>query len=354
MSNQGLVLVTGAAGFIGSRVAEVLHSAEIGLVRAAVRRWGSAARIGRLPIEIQQCDVTDAAQVETIMKDVSAVVHCAVGTTQTNVAGTKNLLETALKNRVRRFVHISTIDVYGEVSDEISEEAPFQYTGKQYGDTKIEAEKLCHEFYKKGLPIVILRPTIVYGPFSNLWTIEFAERLTSGDWFLAEEYCHGRCNLLYVDDLVNAILLGLSKEEAVGEVFNINGADRVTWNDYFHELNAAMGLPQLQPHSATRSRVSASLMMPVRRFAKLLLRHYEKPIMAIYQRSTLAKRLMRGTERLIRKTPTTAEFELYSRNAFYSTAKAARLLGYQPKFDMKEGTSLSVAWLRHHKYLDAR
>ncbi len=73
------VLITGAGGFIGGRIAEVLHCSEKISVRAAVRRWSSAARIGRFPMEIVLADVTDLGSCREAMRGVSAVVHCAVG-----------------------------------------------------------------------------------------------------------------------------------------------------------------------------------------------------------------------------------------------------------------------------------
>src|SRR6266566_699347 len=73
------ILVTGAGGFIGGRVVEVLHGLAGVSVRASVRRWGSAVRIGRLPVDIVLCDITDTAQVRTAMEGIGAVIHCALG-----------------------------------------------------------------------------------------------------------------------------------------------------------------------------------------------------------------------------------------------------------------------------------
>jgi nucleoside-diphosphate-sugar epimerase len=351
MPERQTVLVTGAGGFIGGRVVELLQASGLYSVRAGVRRWGSAARIGRLPVDIVECDITDPAQLETALAGVGAVVHCAVGGREATVDGTRNLLEAALRHRVERVVHISTVDVYGDATGEVTEDVPLQLTGREYGDTKIEAEKVCGEYLERGLPIVLLRPTIVYGPFSESWTVEFAQRFQAGPWLLPAEDCAGACNLLYVDDLVGAIFRALETEAAVGHSFNINGPDRVTWNEYFQALNRAMGLPPLVPASRRLGHASAALMAPVRVAAKFALKRFSGLIMGMYQRYGPVKRVMRLAETAIRQTPTTGEFRMYSKEVYFPARKAQELLGYRPAFDLRRGTELSAAWLRHHHYV---
>ncbi len=351
MGSGDRVLVTGAGGFIGGRVVEVLHSLGAAEVRAGVRQWTSAVRIARFPVEIRQCDVLDRGQVAAAMHGVSHVVHCAHGSTQVNIDGTRNVLLAAERQGVRRLVHLSTVAVYGDAEGALSEDSPTQSGVSEYGDSKLEAERLCREFGARGLPITILRPTIVYGPFSESWTVEFAVRLRAGRWMLPEQYCRGRCNLLYVDDLVTAVRLALQSEQAHGETFVINGPDDVTWNDYFHALNTAMGLPPLRAESTMASRLAASCMMPVRKSAKFALKRFKEPILALYKRSDLLKTIMRKAETRIRQTPTTNEFRLYSRNVSFPAAKAERLLGYRPAYPMAAGVALSVAWLKHHRYI---
>jgi nucleoside-diphosphate-sugar epimerase len=322
-------------------------------VRAGVRRWGSAARIGRYPVEIVLCDVLNHGQLEAAMAGITHVIHCAYGDGETNVRGTRNVLEAALAAGVRRVVHMSTIDVYGHADGEVREESGLQRTGRPYGDSKIEAEEICAEVSARGLEVSILRPTIVYGPFSAGWTLEFAERLQMRPWLLPPADCEGYCNLVYVDDLVSAALLALEAPGAVGEAFTISGPDRVTWNEYFHALNDAMGLPPLVAANRTASRLGASIMLPVRKTAKVVLNRFSSQIMSLYQRSAIAMAVMRGGERLIRQSPTPGEFDMYSRKTFYHTDKAARLLGYRPAYDMSAGVRLSAAWLRHHGLIRA-
>jgi len=346
-----MIVVTGAGGFIGGRVVEILHCSDKESVRAGVRRWSSAARIGRLPVEIVQCDVTDIQQVRRAIRGATAIIHCAVGTRDVTVEGTRVMLEASMEGGVERFVHLSTVDVYGNVSGNVEETQPYQYTGREYGDAKIDAEKICWDFFRRGLPVTILRPTLVHGPFSDSWTIEFAQRLQRSPWPLPRQYCNGVCNLVYIDDLVSAIRLALTKDSAVGEAFNVNGADYLTWNDYFDRLNAAMGLPPLNVQPAGKSRRTTALISPVRSIARVGLKHFQHQIMAIYQRSDVAKRLMRVAESAIRNTPTAAEFDMCSKVVRYQHKKAEKLLGYTPHFNLDRALALTSLWLRHHGYI---
>ncbi|MDB4870288.1 MAG: oxidoreductase [Gemmatimonadales bacterium] len=347
----GRTLVTGAGGFIGSRIVEVLHEMNPGSVRAGVRRWSSAARIGRLPVEIMQCDVTSAESVRSAMKGVSGVVHCARGDATTNVEGTRIVLDEAQRAGVKRVVHLSTVAVYGTKEGSVSEVDPCAPGSAPYGRSKVQTEEICAEYGRRGLAITVLRPTIVYGPYSDLWTVEFAQRLSAGKWFLPERYTQGICNLVYVDDVVKAVLLSLQDERAIGQTFIVNGGERPTWSEYFHALNDALGLPPLRPASALRSQLKAGLMMPVRKTAKFILKKFQPLVMRVYQRSKVAKALMRNAEVAIKNSPTGAEFDLYSLRASYEERKAREMLGYRPAFSMQDGVELSVAWLRDHQYL---
>lgn len=351
--SEGALLVTGAGGFIGGRICEAVLQTGFAPLRAGVRRWSSAARIGRFPVDLVRCDVTSPAEVEKALEGVSSVVHCAVGDRTVTVEGTRTLLAAARAAGVRRFVHVSTIDVYGEAGGELSEERPLSYTGRPYGDSKIDAEKACWAEAERGLPVVVLRPSIVHGPFSASWTIEFAQRLQARPWLLAEELCQGTCNLVYVDDLVSAVLLALRRDEAVGEAFNVSGSEQPTWHEYFVALNDALGLAPLEASGAAASRASTLAMAPVRKLAKWAIAHFEDPIMGLYQRSPLAKRIMRGAEGAIRKTPTPAELQLLSRRYSVPTGKAQQRLGYAPRFPMREALPLCAAWLRHHGFVTA-
>ena len=274
MANNGTVLVTGASGFIGGWIVETLHLTGYARVRAGIRRWSSGARLGRFPVEVVLCDVMDKEQIARATAGAACVIHCAVGGREVIIEGTRNALDGALRAGVERFVHLSTAEVYGNVRGKIDETFPYQYTGSQYADSKIEAERLCWEFYERGLPVTVLRPSIVYGPFSKYWTVQLAQRLQSGNWGLFKDYGEGLCNLVYVHDLVSGILLAANLESAVGEAFNINGPDKMTWNQYFQKFNAALGLPELNTLAPSGSKLRSVIMRPARTSARYILNHF--------------------------------------------------------------------------------
>lgn len=351
MSSGRTVLVTGAGGFIGGRVVEVMHQLGTDHVRAGLRTWGSGARVGRLPVELVQVDIRDDDQLRRALAGVTHVVNLAVGEPSTTVDGTRKLLTAAHESGVQRVVHISTVDVYGRPEGEVDESRPLTITGRPYGDSKIEAERACQELAAKGLPVTILRPTLVHGPFSATWTVAYAQRLLKRPWLIPAADSQGTCNLLYVDDLVSAVLAALSAETPPGEAFNVNGPERPTWHEYFTQLNDAIGLPPLVEATPSGARLRSAAVQPLRKSAKFLLSHFEAPIMRVGQRSILARNAMLRAESLVRTTPSPAEFAIYNRPTSFSTSKAQEMLGYRPRVPMATALPLTAAWLRHHGYV---
>jgi len=342
------ILVTGAGGFIGARLVEVLHCSGGWQVVAGVRRWSTAARVARFGVELTQCDIRNPEQVARALSGVTHLVHCAVTGEDrgTIVEGTRVLMEGALRAGVKKVVHLSTVDVYGRPEGEVLEERPFALTGRVYGDSKIEAEQAVLGLAARGLPVTMLRPTLVHGPFGATFTLAYAQRLQARPWLVPQAAAQGTCNLVYVDDLVGAILAALATRTAPGDAFNINGPERPTWDDYFQALNRALELPPLQYAQPGKARLTQKVMEPVRFAAKATLKRLKPQIMALYQRSELARSFMKAAEARVRNTPNANELEALGRRVSFSSAKAERVLGYRPRFPMSEALPLTAAWLR--------
>ncbi|MGZ8887721.1 MAG: NAD-dependent epimerase/dehydratase family protein, partial [Nitrososphaeraceae archaeon] len=350
-TSKGKVLVTGATGFIGGRIVEMLYLSKEKEVKAGIRQWTNAARLGRFPVEIAKMDLMNDNEIEKGLDGVDYIIHCAKGPGEINVKGTENLLKIASKKSLKRFVHLSTAEIYGSVSGYVDENVPFQYTGNDYNRTKIDAEKICWKYIKEGVPITIVRPAIVYGPFSNNWSIRFAKMFIAGKGMTYEKIGDGKPNLIYVDDLVRAIILMLDQVNAVGQAFNINGFDEITWNEYFTKFNEAMSLPPLKNVSYKKTIMNTIAMEPIRTIGRVVKNNFMTGAKKLADTFDIVKIWMKQTENALKTAPSPEELKLYSRDAIYGNAKAINLLNFKPSMSIEEGLKSTVSWLKTNKIL---
>lgn len=341
------ILISGAGGFIGGWLAESFVSSNVGLVRAGIRSWKGAARLARFPMELVFFDVLDKDQIKSAMHGATHVIHCASGDADVIVEGTRNMLNFAFNLGIQRFVQLSTTEVYGNVEGRVDESSSCQHTGNEYGDSKIEAEKLCLNFNARGLPVTIIRPPIVYGPFGTDWTADISQKLMAGSFGVFEQYGEGYCNLLYISDLVAGVLLAMKSSQAAGGVFHLNGPELITWNEYFRKFSLALNLTDMRQVSPMVARLRTKIATPARASAKFALKHLEEPLRKLYERSREARIVMQSVERSLRTVPTTEHLNLYSRKVQYDWNKARLTLGFEPQVDIDTGISFSVQWLRH-------
>ena len=345
----GRILVTGATGFIGGRIVEMAHLAQGARypVRAGVHQWSSAARLGRFPVETVSLDLTDPVRIEHALEGVTHVVHCAKGSPEVTVQGTRNLLDASLKKGVSHVIHLSTADVYGDAAGIVDENSPYHYTGNPYNRMKIDAEKICWEYREKGLPITIFRPSIVYGPFSASWSLRFAAMFLAGEGGVYEGYGEGRCNLVYVDDLARTILGALDLADAQGKVFNINGPEIITWNEYFMRFNSALGLPPLRVIRAKRAGAATWAMSPVRTLGGIVKLHFIKPVKLIAERVDAVDALMRMVEHRVKVTPSSDELKLFTKDTVYSDVRARSTLFCCPDTGIDQGLADTREWVKY-------
>jgi len=227
-----LILITGATGFLGRNVCK--HLAKQGYtLRALVRPTSDTIFLERLGIEIAIGDVVDAASVKAAMKGCHKVVHAAARFRlwgppepfyQTNVEGTRHVLEAALAANVKRLVHISTIIVVGpqEPGAIITEETPrCPYPTDNYAKTKCLGEQLALSYVDRGLPVLVLRLGALYGPyghyaFNRLFFEEFLH-----NWRVQVHQGKHIIFPCYVGDAAQAIDAALHRGRS-GEIYNIS------------------------------------------------------------------------------------------------------------------------------------
>ncbi|NMB81359.1 MAG: NAD(P)-dependent oxidoreductase, partial [Ignavibacteria bacterium] len=226
--NKMRILVTGGAGFLGINLIRSLLKNDHQIVSLDVADFNYPDVVGK--IKIIKGDIRNAMIVNQIMKDVDIVIHTAAALPlyspeeirSTDIEGTRLLLHEAFINKVKKFIHISSTAVYG-----IPDHHPIYETDNldgvgPYGNAKIEAEKICFDYRKKGMCIPILRPKSFIGPERLGVFALFYDWAKDGKNFPMIGKGNNRYQLLDVEDLCEAIKLTLTlPDEIVNDTFNI-------------------------------------------------------------------------------------------------------------------------------------
>jgi len=324
-------LVTGATGFIGGRLAERLAADGV-KVRALVRNPAQAAHLAGVGIEVVPGDITRPETLPPAVAGCQLIFHAAAWVSETgsrsqvwavNVDGTQNLLNAALAaGAITRFVHVSSCAVYGSLQQfNIAEATPMRRRGNLYADSKVAAEEAVFQAYReRGLPVVAARASQVYGPGSAQFTIRPVTVIKAGKMVLVDG---GRylCKPVYIDNLVDGLILCATVPAAVGEAINLTDDQPVPWRDFFGAYGRMLGIESFP-----------SVPYPL---AWLL---------ALFNE---AKAAARGQKTGLNRG---AVSSLRSRNSF-SNQKARQLLGWEPRVDLAEGMRRTEAWLRTAGYL---
>lgn len=228
------ILVTGATGFIGSRLCELLSLEHRLPYRALVRDFSRAARIARLDAELIAGDMLDAGSLARAVEGCDAVINLAHGDDRSAEKQTTLLVDACVRARVHRFIHVSSMAVHGpspKPSVLTESTASIKRWGEGYSDAKSAAEAVVTAAGKRGaLATVILRPTIVYGPYSFFVT-PIVQDARAGKISMIDGG-QGVCNAVYVDDVCDAIMAALDRDDAIGAAVLINGDSRITWRDF--------------------------------------------------------------------------------------------------------------------------
>jgi nucleoside-diphosphate-sugar epimerase len=286
------------------------------------------------------------------MQGATAVIHCAMSDGASIMEGTRIVLEASRIAGVGKVVHLSTADVYSAAKGDLAEDCPQELIGDWYSDAKRQAERTCAAFSERGLPISILRPGIVYGPFCYAWTQRIGLRLIAGQVAELPARENGICNAVFVDDVVEACVQLRQPGVCDGIALNINGAERLHWNDYLSRFALALSAPPLRPASQRRTKLRSQLLEPARAVAKLLLKRYQKPVMALYARNAIANRIMKRVEGAFRANPEARELAVYARQTYFLDTLVRAKLPQVPCTPISEGLAISANYFRAFGHID--
>ncbi|MBS1804510.1 MAG: NAD-dependent epimerase/dehydratase family protein [Acidobacteria bacterium] len=247
------VLVTGASGFLGGRLSQVLalQGEKVTVLARADSDLRHLSEFLGKQILVVRGGLTDIDSVRTAVRDATHIFHCAAASTdwapsavywESNVRGTETLLLAAREaQELQRFVHVSTTDVYGYPEVPCSESGAMRDVGLPYNRTKIMAEEAVWRASREdGLPVTVFRPATIYGPRGKAFVTDIAGLLEK------RQMAHisgGRAKggFLYVDNAVSAMIAAAWLPDAQGAVYNLTDATGVTWNKYVAALADRLG-----------------------------------------------------------------------------------------------------------------
>jgi nucleoside-diphosphate-sugar epimerase len=325
------VLVTGGTGFTGKALVRRLldegHQVvaldyKEGIKTREIQDWGAEVVIG---------SVVDKAIVERCMDGIEVVHHLAAAFREldvpnqyyyeVNVDGTRNVLEAALQQQVKKFIYCSTCGVHGNIDHPPGgEEAPIQ-PADYYQQTKYEAEPVVLEYFNKGLKTVILRPAAIYGPGDPERFFMIFKRVAGGKFPMfgnGKTYYHP----LYIDNLVDAFMLAMEAGKGEGQAYLIADNDYVAIKELVKAVGRAMNIDVKIPHYPVTPLVVAGHIC-------------EKACKPFGITPPIFPRRV----------------DWYRQNRAFKIDKAKRELNYAPRVNLDEGLSKTYQWYKAEGYL---
>lgn len=315
------VLITGGSGFLGVHLARQLLKENYDVTLFDIAGLDAKDLIGK--IIFIKGDIRNKKDVDNAIKNRDYVVHAAAGLPilrekklifDVNINGTRNVLDSALQNKVKRFLFISSTAVYG-IPRHLpeTETNPLDPIG-YYGESKVEAENLCLEYAKKGLSVNILRPKSFLGP-ERLGVFElWFEAIYNGKGVFILGNGNNKYQLLAVSDAVDAIVKTI-ETKTDGEIFNIGAREFQTWNK---DLGAVI--------------------------------KYAKSKSSIIKLPTLPSQIMLGILEMLNLSPIAAwHYKTMPVDSYISIKKAEKLLKWSPKKSNEELLIESYDWYKKHR-----
>jgi predicted dehydrogenase/nucleoside-diphosphate-sugar epimerase len=238
--------IFGASGFVGATLLERLRHRGIDTV-AMIHTTGNAWRLARARTPMKLVDIRSPSEVAVAMRGCTHIVNCTRGDDATMIAGLRNLLDEARRQQIQRFVHLSSIAVYGTRPgpEAAGEDSPARPASGSYGALKLRQDELVARAHRNGLSCVVLCLPNISGVYSG-FVCSVIEDIREGRFALVEG---GRMpiNIVDVDNVVYAIELALAAENADGSRMFITDGDDITWGHFVDQLLPLIELSEPLP-----------------------------------------------------------------------------------------------------------
>jgi nucleoside-diphosphate-sugar epimerase len=322
------VLVTGASGFLGGHLTELLTAKGFEVV-AMVRKTSDTSLIDRLGLEKRVADMTDPQSLGTAVKGVDAVIHLAGYYTfhgkselydLVTVQGTKSILDACLHEEVARFIYCSSTEATGPVDDIPAREDHPPNPQYEYGRSKLRAECAVREYDDK-LKTTILRPSGIYGP-RNLDDISYYFITSCAKNSLATRMLidHGSAVVQFVHakDAAQGFYLALTNADSIGKTYFISEDRWHTYRDVYGIISRIIGR---RPPTLSLSKPAAKALIYPAFIAKSVFGEWS----FLWDPKTV---------------------DAVTSNRAYSIEKAKSDLGYSPKYSLEDGLKETIQWYR--------
>jgi dihydroflavonol-4-reductase len=317
-----LVLVTGAAGFIG-RALVVALLAERRRVRVLVRRADAAASLAALGAESMVGDLLEPAAIQRAAAGVTSVFHLAGRLfapavpaqeyKRLHVDATVALLEACAANQLESFVLCSTTGVHGPTGPAPAREDDAGHPQNAYETTKADAERAATVVASRAaLPLIIARPGLVYGP-GDRHLLGWFRSIRAG-YYRVIGSGENKLHPIYIDDTVRALRLCAAARQPAGRAYHLVGSRAVTMRELSDAIGTAVGRAVPRTHLPSWLAYTAG---------------------AALEALPVPRRLLPLTRSRVR-------FMLQNRE--YDGTRAREELGFVPSVNLADGLSRAVAW----------
>ena len=323
-------LVTGASGFVGSRLCRELLENGYN-VRAIIRKNSKLDNIKDLNIELVQAELTDFESLKNAAEGVDIVFHIAAlyreakfpdsAYWEVNFEGTKKLLEAAKISGAKKFIYCSTIGVHSHIENPPADETEPYAPTDVYQESKTEAEKFVLGKYRENyIQGCVIRPAMIWGPYDTRFLKFFRgiykqklPLIGKGDIL---------CHWILVDDLVRAFRYAAETEKSNGQVYIIAGERPVSLKYTMQKISENLGVKLLP---------------------------FRIPVTPIQIAGSIVEKICKplGIEPPLHRR----RADFFIKNRAFNTGKAALDLGFKASHTFEDEVKLVAEWYRDNGWL---
>lgn len=320
------ILITGGNGFVGRHLIMELQKRG-DKVRALSSPTGDTTWLKQHDVAVFRGDIRTQETLIEPMRGVDAVIHLVAETRKwgsmqrsyaINVTGTENVCRAVLTAGVRRLVHISTFTIYNmNVGRPVTEEDLPAPLDEPYSMTKAQGDRLVQRMIcEEHLPAVIIRLGALLGPGDSANFGRLADRVRAGKGIIVGS---GNNNVpfVYITDVVQALLLALDAEQAIGHIYNIGNDQSLTQKQYLSAIAQEVGVVPPRIHV---------------------------PYYSLYTAAYVAERIATLSGYRIPPVVTRHGIKILGEDSHLSIDKARSELGYTPHVSIREAVRLTSAW----------